>query len=196
MQACMQMILNYFYPKKKFSIKKLSELLRIKNKKMYCFPEMTVAVLSDLGINAKYYTTSDDIKWYKEGKKYLLENYPKQVAEDIWKMSNLKISKPFFKKVLKEKRYIHKKLSFEDIKKFFKKGYLISPVININVFEKRKGYSGHAILITDINKKFVTFHDPGLPPIPNSKISKQNFIRAWQSPGTDNTIIVVFGKKK
>jgi len=184
-----------FLSRKKFSIKKLNELLRIRNKKMYCFPDMVVTVLSNLGINAKYYTASNDIKSYKEGKKYLLKNYPKKVAEDIWKMTNLKISRPFFKKALKEKRYIRKTLSFMDIEKFFKKGYLISPVINVNVFKKKNGYAGHAVLITDIDKKFVIFHDPGLSPIPNNKIKKQDFIKAWQAPGIDNTVIVVFGKK-
>jgi len=196
MQACMQMILKYFYPEKRFSIKKLNELLRIRNRKMYCFPDMTVAVLSDLGINAKYYTTSNDIKWYKEGKKYLLKNYPKEVAEDIWKMTNLKISRPFFKKALKEKRYVRKKLSFKDIENFFKKGYLLCPIINVRVFEKKKGYAGHAVLITNIDKKFVTFHDPGLPPVPNNKIKKSDFIKAWRAPGTDNTVLVVSGKKR
>lgn len=195
MQACMQMILEYHYPNKKFSIKELSKMLKIGNKKMFGFPEMAVVVLSDLGINAKYYTSSDDKKWYNKGKQYLLEEHPKEVAEDIWKMTNFKVQKPFFKKALKEKRYIHKKLSFKDLEDFFKKGYLISPTININVLENKKGYSGHAILITDIGNRLITFHDPGLPPRPNNKIKKSDFIKAWQSQGTDNTVIVAFGKK-
>lgn len=195
MQACMQMILKYYYPSKHFSIKKLNELLEIGNKKMYGFPEIAVVVLSDLGIDAKYYTSSDDKAWYDKGKEYLLEEYPREVAEDIWKMTDFKIQKPFFKRALKEKRFIRKKLSFNDLEIFFKKGYLVSIVININVLENKKGYAGHATLITDINKDFIIFHDPGLPPMPNNKLKKKDFIKAWQSPGTGNTVIVVFGKK-
>jgi hypothetical protein len=195
MHACMQMILKYYYPDKKFSISRLNKLLKIGNKKMYGFPEMEVVVLSDLGINAKYYSSSDDRKWYNKGKEYLLEKYQKEVAEDIWKMTNFKIQKPFFVKALKEKRFIHKKLSFEDLEAFFKKGYLVSPTININALENKKGYAGHAVLITDIDKKFITFHDPGLLPMPDSKIKKKYFIKAWKSAGTDNTVVVVLGNK-
>jgi hypothetical protein len=189
------MILKHFYPEKDFPIKRLNGLLKIGNRKMYCFPDMVVAVLSDLGIDSKYYTTSDDVRWYKEGKNYLLKNNPKDVAEKIWKMSNQKISKPFFRRVLKEKRYVRKKLSFNDIGRFFKKGYLVSPIININALENRKGYAGHAVIITGIGKDFVTFHDPGLPPVPNNKIRKRDFIRAWRAQGTDDTVVVAFGKK-
>lgn len=195
MQACIQMILKYYYPQKNFSIKKLNELLKIGDKKMYGFPEMAVGVLSILGVNAKYYTFSDDKEWYEKGKKYLLEKYSPEVAENIWKMTDFKIQKPFFKKALKEKRYVRKKLSFKDLEKFFKKGYLISPTVNVNALENRKGYVGHAIIITNIDDKFITFYDPGLPPVPNSKIKIKDFMKSWQSPGTDNTVIVAFGKK-
>lgn len=54
MQACMQMILKYYYPNKTFSKKKLNELLKIKNKNMAVFPDMAVIVFSRLGINSKY----------------------------------------------------------------------------------------------------------------------------------------------
>jgi len=195
MQACMQMILKYYYPDKKFSIEELNKLLKIGSKKMYGFPEMAVAVLSDLGINAKYYASSDDREWYKKGKQYLLKKYSKEVAEDIWKMTDFKTQKPFFKRVLKEKRFVCKKLLFKDLKNFFKKGCLICPIININILENKKGYAGHAVLIIGIDKKFITFHDPGLPPEPNNKIKWQDFIRSWKSQGTANTVIVVFGKK-
>lgn len=194
-QACMQMILNYYYPEKSFSKKKLNEFLKIRSKKMYSFPEMQVAVLSKLGVDSKYYTTADDDRYYKKGKEYLLNIYPKNVAEKIWKMSNFKLAKPFFKKVQKERRYIHKELSFKEIENFFKKKYLISPVINLKTFENKKGYAGHSILITDIDKEFITFHDPGLPPVKNSKIKRRDFIRSWKSPGTSNTVVIVFGKK-
>lgn len=195
MQACMQMILKYYYPDKKFSIFKINKLLKIGNKKMYGFPEMEVVVLSDLGINAKYYSSSDDRKWYDKGKEYLLDKYSREVAEDIWKMTNFKIQKHFFIKALKEKRFIHKKLSFKDLEAFFRKGYLVSPIININALENKKGYAGHAVLITNIDKDSLIFHDPGLPPAPDSKIKKRDFIKAWQSAGTDNTVVVVFGNK-
>ena len=194
-QACMQMILDYYYPKKSFSKKKLNELLKIKNKKMYSFPEMQVAVLSKLDIDSKYYTTADDDRYYKKGKEYLLNIYPKNVAEKIWKMSNFNLSKPFFKKAQKEGRYIHKKLSFKEIEDFFEKKYLVSPVINLKTLENKKGYVGHSILITDINKEFITFHDPGLPPIENNKIKRKDFIKSWKSSGTSNTVVIVFGKK-
>lgn len=195
MQACMRMILKYYYPDKSISIRKLNKLLKIGSRKGYLFPDMATVVLSNLGVNAKYYTTSDDKDWYKRGKGYLLENYPKQIAEDIWEKTDFRISKPFFKRALREKRYIKRKLSLKDLKNFLKKGCLISPAININVLENKPGYAGHAIIITDIDKKFVTFHDPGLPPVPNSKIKIKDFVKSWQSPGTDNTVIVAFGKK-
>ncbi len=110
-------------------------------------------------------------------------------------IKDFKIQKPFFKKALKESRYIHKKLSLKELENLFRKGCLISPSININVLENKKGYAGHAVLITDIDKRFITFHDPGLPPVPNNKIKRQDFVRSWRSLGTDNTVIVVFGKK-
>lgn len=105
------------------------------------------------------------------------------------------MSKPFFKQALKEKRYIRKKLSFEELETFFRKGYLICPVINLRTLEGKSGYDGHAVLITDIDKEHVTFHDPGLPPKPNNKLRKTDFIKSWRSKGTDNTVVVAFGKK-
>lgn len=64
--------------------------------------------------------------------------------------------------------------TLSDIRKFLNGGYLIICLIN----------GGHYIVITGITKKYVYFHNPGLPARPSDRLDIPSFLNAW-SYGND-----------
>jgi ABC-type bacteriocin/lantibiotic exporter with double-glycine peptidase domain len=193
MQACMKMILKYYFPNRDFSFKQIDKLIGLEERRLWSNPVQAAVVLHDLGLKVKFYTACDVKQFLKEGAFYIKKNYKD------WKtiLSHLDVNLVlrFTQKALERGLLESKKLSWDTTESFFKKGNLIMLVINTNVFKDRKGYAGHFVLLTNIGKQFVEFHDPGLPPIPNRREDKRKFIQSWYDPDTDRNALVCKGRK-
>lgn len=193
MQACMKMILKYYFPKRDFSFEQLDELIGLGKRKLWSTPVQAAVVFDNLGLNVKCYAARDFEDYLREGAEYIKKNYQdwKTILEHI----DLNLDLDFTKEALKRGILENEELQFDLIESFFKKGGLIMLVINRNVLKDKKGYDGHFVLITDIGRDYVEFHDPGLPPKPKRRESKCKFIQSWYDPDTDRSALVTFGKK-
>ncbi len=59
--------------------------------------------------------------------------------------------------------------------------------------QNREGpFTGHGVTITSINETHVSIHDSG--GTPNLLVTKEQLIKAWNAPGTDNDAIIIKGK--
>lgn len=193
MQACMSMILRYYFPEKEFPIAKINELTGVGNRKIWSNIRQATVVLDDLGLNVRCYSDADIDLFLEDPEKYLEEHY--EDWKNIRAKIDLDLNVKFTKECIKRGLFETKKTDFKEIESFFDEGCLIMPAININVFENKKGYQGHFVLITDITKDKIYFHDPGLPPIPNRIEKKNKFIKAYYSHDTSRGLVVVSGKK-
>lgn len=192
-QACVKMILKYYYPEKDFSFEQIDKLFGFGKKILWSCPSQAVVVLDGLGLKAKWYGIIDVEEFLKEGEDYIKKN--SKDWKTILEHMDVNLHMRFTKESLKRNLLENKKLTFEDVESFFRKGNIICLVTNVNVLKDKEGYQGHIVLITDIGEDFVEIHNPGLPPKPNEKINKEKFIQSWYYPDTGRYALIVFGKK-
>ena len=72
--------------------------------------------------------------------------------------------------------------TIKDIKKFLNSNFLVRSIINSRTLNGKDGYISHAVLIYDIDDKFVYMHDSGLPPKPERKVPIETYIKASTTP--------------
>jgi uncharacterized protein YvpB len=64
------------------------------------------------------------------------------------------------------------------------------------IYGPTDGFTGHLVVVTGFDDQNVFFHESGpFNAQPNYKVPKRLFIDAWNSKGTDNDAIIVFGKR-
>ncbi|UCG95462.1 MAG: hypothetical protein JSV92_00195 [archaeon] len=193
LQACVKMILKHYYPEKDFSFEQIDKLFGYRGKVFWSSPIQAAVVLDGLGLEAKSFAREDFETYLKDGSEYIKKKYSDW--ENILKNMDMELELSFIKKALNKGLVENMELKFEGMESFFRKGAIVSPAINVNVLKNKEGYAGHAVLITDIGDDFVELHDPGLPPIPNRKVDKEKFIRAWYDFDTGRYTLIVFGKR-
>ncbi|MCD6476997.1 MAG: hypothetical protein J7K26_02425 [Candidatus Aenigmarchaeota archaeon] len=193
LQACMKMVLKYYFPEKDFSFEQINELMGLGKRKLWSTPVQAVVVLDDLGLNVKCYASFNFEEYVENPMQYIKNNY--NDWKTILNYLDVDLDVRFLKEAINRNLVENKLLMFDDIIKFFKENAIIIVILNINKFENKEGYLGHAVVITDIGEDYVEFHDPGLPPIPNRRIDKEKFIKAWYDKDTDRSAIIIFGKK-
>lgn len=53
------------------------------------------------------------------------------------------------------------------------------------------------LILEGFDSKSIYYHESGPgDPTPNKKVSKKAFIKAWNANGTDNDVVLVYGKRK
>jgi len=194
-QAVLMSILGYFLPEQKFSMKQL-EKLTAKKKGKWTWPTQTLINLHEMGFDVKTKETFDYEKFVKNGGKYLIEKYGEAVGNTQIENSDME------QEIGLAKRYVSifgnnpELPEIDELGKLLKQDYLL--VINVNHYGLygKKGYSGHFVVICDIDDKHVYLHDPGIPPQPNAKILIKNFKKAWEYPDKESRNYQAFRYKK
>lgn len=196
LQACFKMILKYYFPEKNYSFKKLDKLSKHINGK-WTWQGAFLLALSKMDFEIVNIENLDYKKFAKEGDKYLKTIWHKNVFDKQNQFSDLKQEKRIAKKIIEEEKIkvINREASIKDIERYFSNNFLVAVSINPCVLVKKKCYWSHLVLITDINEKTVTFHNPGLPPIENKKVNKRLFEKAMTKPWKEDTNLIAVRKK-
>jgi hypothetical protein len=190
------MILKYYFPKKNYSFKKLDKLSKhVKGK--WTWQGASLLVLSKMGFDVVNIENLDYKRLAKDGDKYLKNIWSEEVFNIQNQFSDLKQEQKIAQRMLKDKRFklINREASFRDIEKYFNEGYMVVVSVNPCVFERKKCYSSHLVLVTDIDSRIITFHDPGLPPVKNKKVSRKLFEKAMTKPWKEDTNLIAVRKK-
>lgn len=191
-QACALMIIKYFYPKKKVTIKDINKVIRFKPDKSI-FPIQMAIGLNHFGVKAKAFS-NEDCPTGKKGieafKKWLgkdfNENFPKWVDYPVYEWA--------VKTAKKNGWFEIKNTPFEEIEKLFRKGCLITMPVDENTLHgiKNKPYQGIIIVITGFNKNSVYLNDPDEGK--NLEYPKKIFKAAYNHPAIANDLAVAYGK--
>jgi len=192
MQVAMKIVLKHFLDKD-YYLEELDRLTKRKKDKWTWTPQI-VSVLYDIGLDVKYYS-SVDLKDMLEG-----EGYVRKVmgddAEKVLKFMDVPVVVDSIKKLLEYDIFEKKNLKFKEVEDFMKRRAVPMMLIDYSKFSGNKGYNGHFVVVTGFDDSSVYYHETGPKNIEaNKKVSKKKFVDAWNSKGTDNDVVVVFGKK-
>lgn len=93
--------------------------------------------------------------------------------------------------MLKYDIFTIKRILLKDVFIKFQQNYLIIFNINSRIVNRKKGFSGHFVLLTGFNKNNIFIHDPGLLPKPNRKVPSKLFLQAWRYPQKEYDTILI-----
>lgn len=192
-QAAIRMVLKHFLPKEEFPYDKL-DIISKKIKGKGTWPTATMLWLKENGFEIVDIEEFDYQKFIKEGENYLRHAYGDEVADVQIKYSDIDQERKLAREFLKKVSFENRESKIEDISKLMKKGYLLILNVNSNALNNEKGYAGHFVVVTGINNKTITIHDPGLPPTENRIINLTTFEKAWAYPDSSAKNIIAIRK--
>ena len=154
-----------------------------------------MTVLHDLGLNVKYYSNSD-VEPFLDGELFIRKHFGND-AEKILKMTDLPVFVESIRKLKKYHLFEKKKLSFEEIKFHIEQGHVPLMLVDYNKIVGKEGlYQGHFLVVTGFDSSHIFFHESGPENAEaNKKIQQSIFLEAWDANGTDNDVVIVFGKR-
>lgn len=182
-QAVLKSILKFYFPEKNYSFAFLDKISAHKKDK-WTWISSTFIFLAEQGFKIIHIENFDYKKFALSGELYLQKFWTDEVYQTQKEFSDIKNEQRLAKLLIKEKKITLAKrpATLKDIKYFYKNKYIVSCAINPYVLKKQKGYASHAIIITNLAKDKITFHDPGLPPRKHRTASLKLFFRALCYP--------------
>jgi hypothetical protein len=192
-QYCLKMVLAYWLPDKKFSLKELDKITgHVWGK--WTWQGQAILHLIDNGFEIVNIENLDYESFSREGESYLRSIWDKETFSVQKKYSNLTKERKVAKLLTQSNKVnlINKEVTIKDITNLIKKGYLVLVSINPYALRKEEGYSSHLVVITKLLKNSVVFHDPGPPGISNKKVSYKIFEKAMTKPAkADGNILAI-----
>ena len=192
-QVTVRTAIKYFL-NKDFS---LQELDKITDRKTgyWTWTTQMASALHDFGLKVKYYS-KENLEPYLQGEQFIRKHFGKD-AEQILKHTDLPILMKSIHTIIGQQIFEKKELSLEDIESHLSKGHVPIVCIDWNKTVGREGlFAGHYVVATGFDKENIYYHEAGpTNPTANKKLLKKIFIEAWNANGTDNDVIIVFGKR-
>lgn len=191
-QACVLMILKYFYPEKKINFDNINKVIKFKPNK-FTFPHQLAIALNHFGVKAKAFS-KEDCHTGKRG----IENFKKWFGKDFDEVFNQWVDYPVYewtvRKAKKNGWFKIKSTPFTEIEKLFRKGYLVIGVADWNYLHgvKNKPYHGLSFVATGFDKKYAYINNPDEGK--NLKYLKKLLKEAYNHPAISDDICVVYGK--
>lgn len=199
-KACMQVSLlsaiKFFDPKTSMNLAKLDELTG-RREGQQTWTQQGVAAIAKLGFVLKYYS-GEPLEPALRGEDYIRAKYAGDEARinSILSQSNMNAVIESTKYLLDKDIFEEKILTIEEIEQHVKNGHVIIILLDWNIVKGKKGsYQGHFVIVTGFDENKFYVHNSGPEkPEENREIQKDIFLKAWNAKGTDNDLIVIFGK--
>jgi hypothetical protein len=180
-QAAIKMALSYLLPNRELSYDFLDKVSKKKPGK-WTWPTAAIFWMIGEGLTVRLVEEFDYSSFAKKGYDYLVDRYGEAVAKAQRDNSDLpeeaKLASKFRSKDIVE----YRSPTIADVEKEIKKGRVVIVNLNAQGLYGLDGYSGHFVVICDVERDGVTLHDPGLPPRPSLRVKYAEFERAWAYP--------------
>ncbi len=177
-QAVFWMVLKHFLPQKKFSSEDMEKFTGYK-KDLWTWPTLAFVNLQKLGFDIDYVSLFETKEFIDRGENYLTEFFGEEIAQAEKEHSDILKEQNRFRLFLKHTEPIHYLPTLSDIKSYINKDYVVIVNVNSRTLNNREGYNGHALLVIGYDNDHIIVHDPGLPPVPERKIPRELFTKAW-----------------
>ena len=193
-QACLKMILKYFFPEKDYNWRYLDKIsAKVPGK--WTWSMAALIWLTKQNMEIKNIEVFDYKKFIDKKEDYLFEFYGKEVAEQQIINSlisqEIEFSREFIKKIKTEVRLPN----IDEIKILLDDGFLIGCNVNSCALNNKEGYAGHFVIVKGYDSDGFFINDPGLPGVENRKVSFGTFEKAWAYPGVNARNIMALKKK-
>jgi len=174
------MVLEYFLDKK-MNWHEADEFVGYKNHKAV-WTMQGLLKSARLGLDIKMIDPFDYQKYYDIGDDYLKTIWSDE--EMAWQKKHAQpirreLIPEFSDKIQREVR----SPELKDLDKMLDEERLVFLTINSRVMQNRKGFVSHAVLVIRRTKNFYIIHDPGLPPRPYRRVSRE---KLWRAMGGKN----------
>lgn len=137
------------------------------------------------GYDVKHITLFDYQAFVSHPERYLIEFNGEEVGGWMIRHTNINAEVARVKQLLAS-NVIEKRIpTLSDITHLLDEGYLVRAAINSSKLSGRKGYVGHAVVVIGYDDEHIFLHDPGLPAIPNRKVTVADFEAAWSDPNDE-----------
>lgn len=133
------------------------------------------------GFEVKHIEGFDFEAFAKDGQRYFEEQYAPEVLTYAISIAhtNFAAEQARANTISKLDIAIDRNPTLEDITQALDQGFLVRATVNSRALNNKEGYFGHAVTVIEYDDIGFTLHDPGLPPIPNRKLSFKDFASAW-----------------
>lgn len=194
-QACLKMVLKYFWPEREFSKDELEKITAY-NEKLLTWQMAGTLWMKNNGFEIRNIEVFDYGRFVQDGGKYLLEEFGAEVGKIQIENGDIPQEQKFAAQYL-QKVEIEKRIpNLNDVKKLLQEGYLIICGVNSAALVERTDYLAHSIVVKGFENNFLIIHDPGLPPLENLKVNFDLFEKAWAYPNEKAKNILAFRLKK
>jgi 23S rRNA pseudouridine1911/1915/1917 synthase len=191
MLAIYRSVITYFLGKEP-SWEELAKLIGSQPKQpVWSFIALTL-MISDYHMSVKMIEPFNYKKFASEGTDYLYDMYDNEEQKLYLSNTNIREIKPQLTKFLAAVRPVCRRATLQDIDDMLDEGRLVYVSVNGQTLNEKEGFNSHALLIIDKDGEEFIAHDPGLPPIPNRRISRTQL---WDAMGGDTNMAEVTGFK-
>ncbi len=188
--ACYTMTAKYFFPE--VTYKQVGEISNWK-KGYVVWPFRFWLWMAEKGIKIRDYDLIDYEAWSEKGAQGLKESvsqkeyqWLKKNSTDLDEIGN-NIANLFKQKNFTYKR---KKPQFSHLENGFNKHSVCEVVLDSRTLNNQKGFSLHRVVVTDIGKDYVKFHDPKPEAGPHRKETKDLFKKSWLDAVDDSELCI------
>lgn len=190
MQASMQSMLKY-YTGKEYSLDELDEATGRKDD-IWTWTPQVIYALHNLGLDVKYFSKTS-MKEAMLGEPWIRDTF-KDEADNILKHTNLEFLVNSITALLDSGLVDNEIPPFTYIEQQLDNNHLPLILIDRGILDDMDGYHGHFVIMTGHDAAKTYFHHSGPDnPEPHRVTPRQKFIDAWNSPGTDNDLIIARG---
>ena len=197
-EASMKSVLKYFTPNSDCSLEQLDEMVGRKPG-MWTYTHQIVPVLHKLGLNVRFYSR-DTIERYTTKRRLLglLKNsYDKKSLSFVLQHTDVET---VVAKAVECQRYTlfeAKRLRFNEIERHIDMGHIPMVLLDWHTLESIRGpYQGHFVVMTGYDSDNVYYHENSESmPVPNRKVPKVRFAKAWDNVRTGNDVVIALGTR-
>lgn len=180
-QASIRMVLKYFTPNQNYDWEVLDELTG-KKKDLWTWPMYAMTQLKEKGFDVVSIEDFDYNRFSREGEPYIMERFGQEVGLAQIQNSDIPYEMKNAELLLKHCKFEQRLPDLQDINMLLKNGYLLICNVNSQALNQIDGYTGHFVVVYDIDDTHLKIHDPGLPPHESRKVDYDRFIKAWAYP--------------
>lgn len=137
------------------------------------------------GYDVKHITLFDYEAFVDHPKEYLTEFNGEDAGGWMVRHTNIEAEVLRVTNLLSSGLIEKREPGLDDIKQLLDEGYLLRATVNSNKLDGKSGYVGHAVSVIGYDDKCIFLHDPGLPPLPNRKVTFTEFETAWADPNKE-----------
>lgn len=180
-QAAMKMALAVHLPEREFSYEELDGISE-KLPGKWTWPTAAMLWMIEHGLSLRLIEEFDYRAFVLRGESYLIERFGKEVGEAQIANSDIDRERDVARRFAEIAPLEYRIPDLADVQAELRRGSVVILNVNAAALHGVRGYSGHFIVVCDVDEQTVTLHDPGLPPSPSLRVPRGQFECGWAYP--------------